>query len=90
MTRNEFEQRAAIAMLSNPEMVNGNGIPEFDDIAYAAGVMAETLEKKSDFVVFEEECDEPTEIKGIIQKGLFDIDTRLEEIRKGTDCIGEK
>ena len=30
------------------------------------------------------------EIKSIIQKGLFDIDARLEEIRKGTDCIGEK
>jgi hypothetical protein len=90
MTRNEFEQRAAIAMLSNPKMVDGNGIPEFGDIAYAAGVMAETLEKKSDFVVFEEECDDTSEIKGIIQKGLYDINDRLDEIRKGTDGIGEK
>jgi hypothetical protein len=86
MTRNEFEQRAAIAMLTgkNPFEI------DYNEIIAAAGKMAERLEEKSNFVFFEEECDDPTEIKGIIQKGLFDIDAHLEEIRKGTDCIGEQ
>ena len=96
MTKNEFIQRTMIALASNPEFIAKPSIrPLANTIIDEAKFIAELAE--SEDVVFdtEHECD--LELKGVIfeafdqvNDNLMDIKETLNDIRKGTDCIGDE
>ena len=96
MTKNEFIQRTMIALASNQEFIAKPSIrPLANTIIDEAKFIAELAE--SEDVVFdtEHECD--LELKGIIfeafgqvNDNLMDIKKVLNDIRKGTDCIGDE
>lgn len=96
MTKNEFIQRTMIALAGNPEFIAKPNIrPLANTIIDEAKFIAELAE--SEDVVFdtEHECD--LELKGVIfeafgqmNDNLMDIKETLNDIRKGTDCIGDE
>ena len=86
MTKNEFKQRAAIALLSNSGFLLDNHEVDIDDVVDTCQTLADEMERAC---YFEDEDDDAEELKSIIRTKLGEISDSLDEIRKGTDHIGE-
>lgn len=89
MTKNEFIQRAALALLANGKFLNHDGSVDYHAINFASHRMAEKLETDSDFVEFDDDPEFPVDFRTIfveqfdlLLEKLGELNIHLEGISK--------